>query len=136
MESYIAVSILSLAGIVMFFFVLKRLIETFAFIRSSQRTSAVVVNNLTARDSDGRATYLPVLEFKIRDAERIIRFTASVASNPPAYKIGEQAEVRYLPKNPQAARINSFSDMWSATIVIAGIGIVCFAAAVIFFLSE
>lgn len=122
MKSLIATGACALIGGGMLFFVVKRFVETVVFIRASRRAEGVVVGLSTARNSDGRTMYMPVVEFKA-PGETLVRFTSTIASNPPSSKVGERTGVRYLVKKPQAAKIDSFAEIWLVTLVLAVIGL-------------
>jgi hypothetical protein len=134
MGIYIAIGAVGLIGVVMTFFAVKRLIETVVFIRTSQQTGGKVVSLSTSRNSDGKTMYMPVVEFTT-GAEKKIRFTSTIAASPPSYQVGEIARVRYLSKNPQAAKIDSFAELWLVTLILSVIGVVCLAVAALLFRS-
>lgn len=132
---YIAVGVCCSIGVLMLIFAFKRFIETMVFLRASLKASGTVVNLATARNSDGHTMYLPVIEFKTAGGANV-RFNSTVASQPPAYSIGEKVEIRFLRKNPQAAKINSFWEIWMVTLVVGAIGVVCLIAALLIFLGK
>ena len=135
MGSNIAIVVCCLIGGGMSLFAVKRIIETINFIRASSRAVGTVAGYASARNSDGGAMYLPVLEFTTAGG-KIVRVTSTVASNPPAYKIGEKTDVLFLKRNPQAARINSFSEMWLVTFILTIISFVCLTVAILIFLAK
>jgi hypothetical protein len=76
-----------------------------------------VVRLLEQSDSDGGCcTYVPVVDFEVND--QVYTFEGDNASYPPAYRVGEQVNVRYDPANPSTAQIDSFFERWIFPIVI------------------
>ncbi len=58
--------------------------------------------------------YVPVVEFKSRDGQRM-RVQLTEGSNPPSHEVGDEVTVLYEPENPSDARIKSFGStalMW------------------------
>lgn len=135
MGQNIGIGICLVVGGLMFLFAVKGFIETLIFLRASRKTYALVVRLAKTRNSDRQTMYLPVLEFQSA-GERKISVTSTIASNPPAYKIGEQVEIRYLTKNPQSAKINSFSEIWLITIFLTIFATACFALALVIFFAK
>ena len=56
-------------------------------------------------------------------------FDDSVATNPPAYHVGETVNVLYLESNPFDARIYSFTSLWLVPMIFGGIGILLLVVA-------
>lgn len=102
-------------------------------IRNLSPTSGVVVGNKTRLDPRGTQPYVPVVEFRTGDG-RVVRFTDSLfGSIPPTYKAGDKVRVVYDPKDPQTARIRSWSRLWlgSAILMIGGLVPVVVGGAVV-----
>ena len=113
----------TLIGGGMLLFTIKKFIETIVFLRTSHKVEATVVSYKISRSratstQSSRTMYLPVLQFQAPGG-KLVSITGTVASHPPAYNIGELAEVRYLPKNPHGAKINSFWEMWMLPVIFA-----------------
>jgi hypothetical protein len=135
MSLYIGAGAFALVGLIMFLVAVKSFIETIVFLRTSQKIEATVIsyktkyNNMTSsRSGASRMMYLPILQFQ-PPGGNVIRITSSVGSNPPAYNIGELAEVRYVSKNPHGAKLNSFFELWLMTAIFgcAGLFLLFFA---------
>ncbi|HEY8561662.1 MAG TPA: DUF3592 domain-containing protein [Pyrinomonadaceae bacterium] len=122
MEYHIGAGACLLIGSATLLYAAKRIIETVVFLRAATAAAGTVVELAAARDGDGHPTYLPIFEYETRDGRRF-RHVLTVASTPPAYRIGETATILYLRKNPQNARLKLFSELWLATLVIAVIGV-------------
>lgn len=80
-----------------------------------------------AESSDGEGgccVYSPVFEYTVNGQR--YQFESLNASSPPAYRVGQQVEIRYNLKDPSDAAVNSFGELWlvasllcPATIVLA-----------------
>jgi hypothetical protein len=86
------------------------------------QTNGVITPGTVVRlneQSDGEGgccTYVPVIDFFVND--QIYTFEGDNASDPPAYDVGEQVNVRYDPTNPNTAQIDSFFERWIFPIII------------------
>ncbi|MBU0578288.1 DUF3592 domain-containing protein [Patescibacteria group bacterium] len=89
------------------------------FIKQSTSAPGIVI------DMEGYDTYKPIVEF-ITETGEVITFAGSVSSDPPAYSVGEEVEVLYIPDNPQRAEIKSFLQLWFMPLIMGGIGIIFF----------
>lgn len=80
-------------------------------------TPGTVVRLNEQSDAEGGCcTYVPVVDFKVND--QVYTFEGDNASDPPAYQVGEQVNVRYDPLNPNTAQIDSFFERWIFPIII------------------
>jgi hypothetical protein len=70
-------------------------------------------------------SYAPVVRF--RHGAQQIQFSDSVASNPPAYHVGETVNVLYLESDPYDAKIESFTSLWFLPMLFGGIGTIFLA---------
>lgn len=70
-------------------------------------------------------SYAPVVRFQ--HGAQHIQFTDSVATNPPAYRVGETVQVLYLESDPYDARIASFVSLWALPTIFGGIGTIFLA---------
>lgn len=66
--------------------------------------------------------YRPEIRFKTH-AGRTIDFIAPIATRPSRYAIGDEVEVLYNPENPKDVQINSFLNLWFATLMLVGFGL-------------
>lgn len=103
--------------------------NTRSFLAHALRTEGKVValqprHSTTAHSTSSSSarspTFAPLVRFT--HAGQVIDFTASTASNPPPYHIGETVPVLYEGTPPFKARIDSFFSLWGATIIVGGIG--------------
>ena len=80
-------------------------------------TPGTVVRLNEQSDAEGGCcTYVPVVDFEVND--QVYTFEGDNASDPPAYQVGEQVNVRYDPLNPNTAQIDSFFERWIFPILI------------------
>jgi hypothetical protein len=82
-------------------------------------------------DDDG-CTYSPIVRFKTEDGQSIT-FESSYASSQPAYHVGEQIQVNYLPEDPAKAAIHGEGQTFRIIFMIVGgivvaIGLVMFSS--------
>ena len=81
-------------------------------------TTGTVVRLEESDTGDGACcVYSPVIEFTTAD-KQTFSFEGDNASDPPAYKVGEEVSVIYDPKNPQTAQINKWTERWLFPIII------------------
>ncbi len=105
------------------------------FLRLSQKANGTVVNLKTKRFRTShrcREVYLPVVEFE-PVANRKIRITATIGSNPPDYQIGDFVTVRFFQKRPGGGRIDSFWEMWFIPTIFFAVGLAVFVTAILIF---
>lgn len=65
----------------------------------SEKTTAVVTDNVKNTNNDGDTTFAPVYTFTV-DGE-IYNVQSEFSSSPAVYEIGDEAEIRYDPSNPK-----------------------------------
>lgn len=101
--------------------------STLNFVAKSKVTSGKVVDLVehTSTDSDNHDsyTYAPVIDFTTADNQDI-EFESDVSSNPPAYHAGDSVQVLYDPASPHDAKINSFFELWFASLILGLLGLV------------
>jgi hypothetical protein len=82
------------------------------------------------REEDARPAgpvYRAVILFSTADG-RAVRFLSRLATNPPAYKLGEQVMVLYDPGHPETASIDSFADRWLGVVMWESVAALCLLA--------
>ena len=72
--------------------------------------------------------YIPVFEYRLPEG-RPLYYRSPVASNPPAYDVGQTVVMLYLPKNPAKVKVNSFTGLWLVTVICAVLGVSLVGAA-------
>ncbi len=111
--------------------------RTRSFLAVAVDADGTIINLATVRTSSGTG-YRAIVEFDTHDGRRV-RWRDKVTSDPPVGQCGERLPMKYDPANPQNARINLPSRLWSAprslgglATLLFGVGI-CFAVIAVFF---
>lgn len=123
--------VLSLIGAAILLVALLCYQSTDLFLQEAIRTEGRVVGFKEQRGDDS-VTYRPVVVF-LDTQENPIRFVSRVGSGRPAYSKGERVNVLYLSAEPEAAKLESFFDLWGATVVFAVIGLPFFLIGTLMF---
>lgn len=81
-------------------------------------TTTGTVVRLEESDSaeGGCCVYSPVIEFTVDG--QTYSFDGDTASDPPAYRVGEEVSVLYHPDEPETAQINKWTERWLFPIII------------------
>ena len=98
-------------------------ISTKQFVRTALRTQGTVVDLILRKNEDGRYTYAPKVTFTANNGDQYT-FVSGASANPPAFDRGEIIEVLYLAENPQGAKINTLSTLYSLPLIMGGMGLV------------
>jgi hypothetical protein len=98
-------------------------LETKAAIRNGVTSQAIVVRLEARHGRKSGTTYAPVFTFMTEDG-RPYTMTSRTASNPPSFRVGDVATVFYPKGKPQAAKLDSFFDLWFPDLIIAFFGVV------------
>jgi hypothetical protein len=93
--------------------------ESLAFLRRSERTVGTVIELVKINGSDGD-TFKPIFKFKT-SLNREIIYEHFSSSNPPNWKIGEEAIIAYDPNDPYVARLLTYFGTFRWTIVLMAI---------------
>ena len=93
------------------------------FRRGAATTPGTVINLETAQDEKGRTYYRPVFTYRDRTG-RTHRATDDLGYPPPELRVGQAVVVRYRPENPGDARLDGFIEIWIASLVVGGLGLV------------
>lgn len=106
-------------GIVLLIISLTKLKDSLAFLRNSERATGTVIELERINGSDGD-TYKPIFKFKTSlNQETIYRHISS--SDPPSWKIGDEATIAYDPSSPSEARLLTYFGTFSWTIVLMAV---------------
>jgi Protein of unknown function (DUF3592) len=82
------------------------------------RTSGTVVEMRKQTDNNGNIFYAPT--FRFQDSAGVQHtISSAVGESPPAYHVGDKVSVLYIGSDPQAARIDSFWQIWALPILAA-----------------
>jgi Protein of unknown function (DUF3592) len=106
----LALAIFAIAGAALLLGAAVTALDTLAFLRQAETTTAEVIALEEARSSDGDLLYRPVFRFKTR-AGREITFRSSTSSAPPAHEVGERVKIGYRDSAPELARDLSASSL-------------------------
>ena len=99
--------------------------ETKAFLETAKPAYGRVVD-LKANHSAGKSTtYAPIVKFQVPEKNASIRFRHSFSASPPSFRVGDEVNVLYDPRNPQEAIID-FGHWNQFKAIIAGLsGALC-----------
>ncbi len=89
--------------------------KTESLLKRGKVAVAEVVEMITHDGNDG-ATYSPVFEFK-DITEQTRRFNNPVASNPPAFQVGDMVPVVYDPADVQEIKVVSYWGLYRWVVI-------------------
>lgn len=125
--------VLAAVGVVLLLGSLVVCNHTASFVRRAARAQGVVTalvphqsdnssntNGSIANRVSSSYAYQPIVRFQYGAQQ--VQFGDSVASNPPAYHVGDAVNVLYLESDPYDARIDSFRSLWAVPMIFGGIG--------------
>ena len=119
-------------GLVLLAVTLFTVATTLAFVSRAERAEAGFVGSEARVGGNHGGTFLyPSFAFRTKDGQRIVVRSTSGSTDQP-YADGQAAAVLYLPSEPEAARLDSFVDLWagSTATAIAGVLLTGIPAAV------
>lgn len=82
-------------------------------------TTATVIENL-AEASDDSDVYRPKFRYT-NQQHQPVEFTGSIASNPPAWKVGETSLMVYRPDQVRSERLLSYWNLHRVTILLTAL---------------
>ena len=90
-----------------------------AFIHTALRTDGTVIWLEPVRTTrTGAGTYVPVVRYTATDG-RLHVINSDISVPFASFKRGDPVRVLYLQSNPEIARIDAFSTLWQAPLVVA-----------------
>lgn len=93
-------------------------ISTNKVLKNGVQTEGIVIENRQSYDSDGDATYTPVVEFTLGNGE-VYTASPNMSTSPPSYSEGDPIQIAYLPETPNSIIINTpFWTFWFPMIFI------------------
>ncbi len=99
-------------------------VTTWQFIGGAAAADGVVIALEERRSSaDGDSSYYPRVVFETED-RRKYEFIGDTGSRPAAFDVGERVRVLFDPARPEAARIDSFLQLWLLPLILGGLGTV------------
>jgi hypothetical protein len=108
-------------------------IWTLLFINRSEVATGTVIRLADEGPADvrsGARMTRPIVRFTPASGTPT-EFAHGFASTPPAYAVGEQVVVRYMPGEPAKARIDSVFSLWFIPGLIGGFGVIFGMVAII-----
>lgn len=102
---------------------------TARFVSNADSATGTVVDLSRERDSEGAILFYPVVRFTTADG-RTVEFRSSSGSGSPPQP-GDMVEVLYEPDDPGDARLGGFTEIWSAPLIVGGIGLVMLGVALV-----
>lgn len=91
-----------------------------------ESTTGQVIELEESSDGDGGCcVYSPIIEFTTPEG-RTVRFEGSNASDPPAYRLGQEVAVLYNPQDPDDSAINSFYELWLMPAILLPVDLMLF----------
>lgn len=86
--------------------------RTHMFLRGSESAAATIIQMKEVRSlNHARRSYAPIFTFIAGDGHSYT-VNSDMATNPPAFKVGEHATAHYERGHPDLARLDSFSQLW------------------------
>jgi hypothetical protein len=103
-------------------------IHTAIFRHRSVETFGTVTDLIQKQIDVGGVAQCPQFSFSTADGTRYLR-TSSSCSSPGGFEVGQTVRVRYVPGNPESARIDTFWQTWGlsaglaiVTVITGGVG--------------
>ena len=110
----IAMLVVSLSGVLLVALALAFAYPSWQLLRHAERASGTVVG-LPGASSSSNTRRIEV-EYAVGDD--IYMITSSVASSPPALRMGEEVTVLYDPANPADGTMESFLELWFVPMLL------------------
>jgi len=103
------------------------------FLSHAVTANARVVGLLPEATDQGGYVYRPQVEYATPSG-RTASTTFDVATDPPAYRVGDIVTVQFDPADPTTAVTNTFWGRWLFVVIFGGVGLViCFGGTIPFF---
>ena len=99
-------------------------LSTRDFIGDAVSANGVVIDVQREWDlDDDDYTYYPRVRFNTENGQPY-EFTGRGSSSRTTFDVGKEVRILYDPADPHQARIDSFSQLWFAPLILGGIGLV------------
>jgi hypothetical protein len=119
-------SIFTIVGFVMLAIAISLFIQEQNFLKQAHTaTGKVLKMGVSSGRKSGkskRATYYPIVRFETSEGKPYT-FSSSFSTNPPAYSVGEEVTVYYLPESPANAQIKRFFSQWLGVLICGTMGL-------------
>ncbi len=96
-------------------------VET-AYLNRAKIAVGTVTELYKSIHDEGGSSYCPVFRFTTPDG-KTVSYRGNVCASPPAYKIGDRAELYYDPQNINDVQMNDFWSEYTGIIVLVAIGV-------------
>ncbi len=113
-------ALLLLVGLVLMSIAGWQFRQTMKLLKNGKRTKARVLELVASRSRSDGTTYRPVFGFMTK-TNQAQQFTYDVSSSPPAWKVGEEADIIYNPDRPERARLIGYWGLFIASIILAAV---------------
>ncbi len=108
-----------LVGMIGLYYAYVQYQKTRQLLSSGIVTTATVIELIGDQGEDGDL-YKP--KFRFMNAQhKPVEFTSDMSSKPPAYEIGDQVAIVYLPAQANDARVISYWNLFRWTIVLTAL---------------
>ena len=107
-------------GLSFLFFGVKELYQVNRFLTRGEQTDGIIVE--MRKGSSKLSKYHPLIRFQTKEG-KTIEFSPGNGSNPPMYEVNDRGPIVYNPDYPHYAVINSFTEIWLAPVIYAGLGL-------------
>ncbi len=113
-------ALLLLVGVVLMSIAYWQFQRTMKLLKNGERAKARVLELVESRSRSDGTSYRPVFAF-ITKTNQAQQFTYDVSSSPPAWKVGEEADIIYNPEKPEQARLLGYWGLFIGTIILAAV---------------
>lgn len=115
---YTILLILGLTLLTLSFFTFRR---SLIFLRNCERVTGTVTELQVVRDSEGDC-FRPVFKFRASNDVEFL-YTHSTASDPPAFTVGDKAEIVFKPGEPESAELLTYMAVFRPTVFLVAVGL-------------
>ena len=95
---------------------------TSIFMLRSTTANGTVVRFVAQTDDEGTTNYAPVFSFTATSGQ-VYTVRSGVATNPPGFDEGQSVRVRYIKSDPSNAKLDSFWQLWTITVICCPLGL-------------
>lgn len=99
------------------------LLYTLHFLHTAERTEGKVLELRRNVDSDGDISFAPVFQFVAPNGTKYV-VESHLSTSSPSFEPGQTVALRYDPRNPDSARIATYTQTWGYETVCAILSVV------------
>lgn len=123
-------------GVVLLLIAIFLAYHSIEFVKNAEKVSGKVIElEKIYRTGKTKATYKPIFEFVTIDGAKII-YKPNSSSNPPAWKVGEEAVYAYTIEKPNNGKIVNYFGVFAWSIALACLAMPCLIIGGGFFMSN